>query len=120
MTRFDLIWNRRAVLKENTVADVFVVKPSAPVPGASEPVVWCVATDFSSNAKHALDVVLSLMAVEDKLIILHCTRFECVSAARPPARPPASAAAAARVLAARFSGARKQDVLKKEGISLLL
>lgn len=66
----------RCILKEKTAADVFVVKNTSLLPKKGEPEVWCVASDFSENACHALDVVLTLMAKTDKLYIFHASKYE--------------------------------------------
>ena len=39
-------------------------------------VLWMVATDNSPGARHALDVTLSLMAREDRVVCIFLSRYE--------------------------------------------
>eukprot|EP01051_Picozoa_sp_SAG22_P013371 SAG22_NODE_1489_length_4310_cov_7.945856_3_plen_176_part_00 len=58
-------------------AHVFVVKQRpVPFPPKGQPGTWVLATDNSPCARHALDLVLSLMGADDKLYIYYAAKYE--------------------------------------------
>ena len=58
-------------------AHIFIIKHrEVPLPPINQPATWILATDNSPTAKHALDIVLSLMHPSDHLWIFYAAKFE--------------------------------------------
>ena len=63
-------------LKNANAHNIIVKQRPVPLPPKGQPATWVIATDNSPCARHALDLVLSLMHPDDKLYIFYAAKYE--------------------------------------------